>query len=126
METDRHGAGHVASGRPRMDNRDNRFATEITSWKRRTILYRNEVPISREIACFVELDPPYFSGKFACAGPVAPASRGPTRGASLARNPSAVMRPRTPLATFGFLAGLLIPLPAALSVPVARAARPAG
>ena len=106
-----------------MDDRDDRFATEITSWKRRTILYRKEVPISREIACFVGLDPPYFSGKIGGRGPVVPASRGPARGALLARDPSAIMRPRTPLATFGLLAGLLIASPA---VPPMRWARAAG
>src|SRR5882672_9189024 len=124
MEPDRHGAGHVASGRPRMDDRDNRFATGSTSWKRRTVLYRKEGPVSREIACFVGLDPASFGRVIAGGGTGASAWRRRARGALLVRNPSAIMRPRTPLAAFGLLAGLMIAPLTALPVPGARAASP--
>src|SRR5467141_3318860 len=108
MEPDRHGAGHVASGRPRMDDRDNRLATGNSSWKRRTALYRKEGPVSREIACFVGLDPATFGGMIAGGGTGASAGRRRASAALLVRNPSAIMRPRTPLAAFGLLAGLMI------------------
>src|SRR3989442_10398613 len=98
METNRHGAGHVASGRPRMNDRDNRFATGNSSWKRQRALYRKEGSVSREIACLVGLDPASFGGMVAGGGTAASAWRRRARGALLVRNPSAIMRPRTPLA----------------------------
>ncbi len=97
-----------------MDDRDNRIATRDVSRTRRKALYRKTDPVSREIACFVGLDSAHLT-RIGADG-------GPARGALLGRNPSAIMRPRAPLAHFRLLAGLVILSLAALPAPRARAA----
>src|SRR5689334_16158915 len=80
LGTDRRGAGHVASGRPRMlDERDNRFRTGRGSWKRCRALYRNSRRPSREIDGLLGLE-------------------GGRRATLLALVPSAIMRRRRALA----------------------------